>query len=215
MNTPATRTDAKPIVVVGVSGSPASAGALRWAAGEADRLRADFKVVLIWGLERRAFYAPPLSPEDHDRHQEGAVTRLAATVRAVLGQTPRANLTLEVAEGTPEQALVARSAGADLIVLGSASGLTAGRSIGPVIRACLSHAHCPVVVVGPEGAHSDDNERQDRALALVRDNREMQLAVATSTPRAAQAPAPMSGRGPAGGPARRHLVTADRTGDKR
>jgi hypothetical protein len=36
-------------------------------------------------------------------------------------------------------------------VLGSAAGLVSGRPIGPVIRACLSHAHCPVVVVGPEG----------------------------------------------------------------
>jgi len=50
----------------------------------------------------------------------------------------------------PERALVDSSAAADLLVLGSESGLTAGRSAGPVIRACLSRAYCPVVVISPE-----------------------------------------------------------------
>ncbi len=150
---------AKPTIVVGVSGSPASARALRWAADEADRLQARLKIVLIWGIEPRAYYAPAISADDYDRRQERAVSGLAATVRAVLGPQPSTAAT-EVVQGSPERVLAEQSAGADLLVLGSASGIVSGRSIGPVIRACLSRAHCPVVVVGPEGTgharHDDD-----------------------------------------------------------
>ena len=141
----------KPTIVVGVSGSPASALALRWAAAEADRLDAQLKIVLIWNIEPRAYYAPAITSDDYDRRQERAVSGLAATVRVVLGAAPPDALTV-VAQGIPERALVEHSLGADLLVLGEAAGVVSGRSIGPVVRACLSHAHCPVVVVGPEGA---------------------------------------------------------------
>ena len=144
----------RPTIVVGVNGSPASARALRWAADEAARLDAQLKIVLIWRIEPRAHYAPAVSPEDYDCRQEHAVSGLAATVRAVVRTTARDTLTTEVTQGVPERVLVDQSAGADLLVLGSASGLASGRAIGPVIRACLSHAHCPVVVVGPEGPNS-------------------------------------------------------------
>ena len=141
----------KPTIVVGVNGSSASARALRWAAGEADRMDAQLKIVLIWNVEPRAYYAPSISPGDHDRRQEHAVAMLEATMRAVLGSMPGTVITM-VTQGMPERALVEQSAGANLLVLGSASGVVSGRAIGPVIRECLRHAHCPVVVVGPEGA---------------------------------------------------------------
>ena len=154
---------AEPTIVVGVSGSPASARALSWAADESARLHSRLKIVLIWSLDQRAFYAPAINPDDLDRRQARAVAGLAATVRAVLGPEPPDGMTTEVAQGMAERALVDQSLGADLLVLGSASGLVSGRSIGPVIRACLSHAHCPVVVVGPEGPRSHDRPaRGDR-----------------------------------------------------
>jgi nucleotide-binding universal stress UspA family protein len=177
---------AEPMVVVGVSGSPASARALRWAAAEADRLETRLKIVLIWSIEPRANYAPAISPDDYDRRQERAVSGLAATVRAVLGSMPQDSLSTEVARGMPERDLVEQSRGADLLVLGSASGPVTRRSIGPVIRACLSHAHCPVVVVGPEGpsGHVRDGadhrqraaDHQDRASATTQDQRDLLLA---------------------------------------
>jgi nucleotide-binding universal stress UspA family protein len=141
-------------IVVGVHGSPASVRALRWAADEATRLDAQLKIVLIWRIEPRAHYAPAVSPEDYDRRQEHSVSGLAATVHAVAGTMPRDTVTTEVTQGVPERLLVEQSDGADLLVLGSAYGLGSGRAIGAVIRACLSHAHCPVVVVGPEGPNS-------------------------------------------------------------
>jgi nucleotide-binding universal stress UspA family protein len=53
----------------------------------------------------------------------------------------------ELTEGGAGRTLVDVSADADLLVLGS--GSPAAESVGPVIRACLSHAHCPVVIVRP------------------------------------------------------------------
>jgi nucleotide-binding universal stress UspA family protein len=140
-----------PTIVAGVSGSPASARALRWAADEAKRRHGRLKVVLAWRLQQRAFYAPAPAPQELAARQQRARDGLAATVRAVLGPELAAEASTEVTEGNPERALVDSSAGADLLVLGAASGQLAGRSLGPVVRTCLSRAHCPVVVVGPEG----------------------------------------------------------------
>jgi nucleotide-binding universal stress UspA family protein len=150
-----TGTDHRPTIVVGASGSPASDRALRWAADEAARLGARLKVVLIWSIESRAYYAPAISPDDYDRRQERATSGLASRVRVVLGSTSADAVTTEVAQGIPERALVEQSAAADLLVLGSASGIVGGRSIGPVVRTCLSHARCPVVVVGPEAVERE------------------------------------------------------------
>jgi nucleotide-binding universal stress UspA family protein len=140
-----------PIIVAGVSGSPASARALRWAADEAERRHGRLKVVFAWRTETRAFYAPSLAPQELAARKQRAQDGLAATVRAVLGPELAAQATTEVTEGNPERALVDSSAGADLLVLGIASGQLAGRPLGPVVRTCLSRAHCPVAVVGPEG----------------------------------------------------------------
>jgi nucleotide-binding universal stress UspA family protein len=141
----------KPIIVVGVSGSSASGAALRWAADEADRRHGQLRVVLIWSRERRALYAPAVGSLGPGTYQQRARQVLAAAIRAVLGPVQQANVIAEVVEGAAERVLVDLSAGADLLVLGSASGFVPERSIGPVVRTCLSHAHCPVVVVGPEG----------------------------------------------------------------
>jgi nucleotide-binding universal stress UspA family protein len=155
----------RPMIVVGASGSPASARALRWAASEAARLDARLKIVLVWRVDPRAYYAPAIGPDEYDRRQERAISGLAATVRAELGPHALETAITQVVQGMPERALVEESTGADLLVLGSASTAVTGRSIGAVIRACLSHAHCPVVVVGPEGQNTGPNSGQHRASA--------------------------------------------------
>jgi nucleotide-binding universal stress UspA family protein len=133
------------MIIVGVSGSPASAAALRWAENEAHRRHGELKVVRTWQPERRAAYASPPVRPDGRAGQEQARKELTDTVRAVLGPSPLPDTTTVVVEGTAERELVAESVGADLLVLGSGSRIT----IGPVVRTCLSHAHCPVVVVSP------------------------------------------------------------------
>ena len=173
-----------PTIVVGVSGTSASAGALRWAADETERRHGQLKAVLIWSAEHHAYYAPPLPPHDLARRERRAREELTAALLGVLGPGSHGNLTVAVAEGTAERALVEQSAGADLLVLGSASGRLADRSIGPVIRTCLSRAHCPVVVVGPEGPFSHGHATQsDGGTDAERGDQVRELAGAVLGPR--------------------------------
>jgi nucleotide-binding universal stress UspA family protein len=54
----------------------------------------------------------------------------------------------EVADGLAARVLLESCAGADMLVLGTAGDMPgAGWSPGPVIRACLRRAPCPVVVI--------------------------------------------------------------------
>jgi len=77
----------------------------------------------------------------------------------------------ELVEGAPERVLADASADADLLVLGSGSQSPVAhvdpqivdRPTGPVIRACLSHARCPVVIISPAMAARMGTRDQDPA----------------------------------------------------
>lgn len=137
-------------IVVGVSGSVASGAALSWAAEEARLRRATLHVVRVWDPARHAASyaavgATPTGEEEHAAARDG----LAAAMRAEFGPATPDGVTAELAEGVPERVLVDRSGDADLLVLGvTTSAWLAGRSAGPVVRACLARARCPVAVVG-------------------------------------------------------------------
>jgi nucleotide-binding universal stress UspA family protein len=139
----------EPRILVGVSGSQASLRALRWAAPEASKREARLDVVLAWQPRQDAYYAVGASNGDRTHCRDAAISKLAASLRSAFGARMLANLSAEAVEGTAEQVLSARSAGASLLVLGSTCPDVVGWSIGPVIRSCLSHAYCPVVAVGP------------------------------------------------------------------
>jgi nucleotide-binding universal stress UspA family protein len=130
-------------ILVGISGSPASRVALRWAADEAERRESRLEIILIWQREQRASYAQQ-DRRDSTECREDAWSVLTETVQRVLGSGPLRNATVEVVEGRTEQALVTASEDADLLVLGSGPAAVTG----PVVRTCLAEAHCPVVVVG-------------------------------------------------------------------
>lgn len=135
-------------IVVGVHDSAASRGALRWAAGEAALRGSRLQVIRAWEDEARktAPYASHFhQPGRQDNHRK-ASARLEETVRAVAGALPQVTVTVEVARGLPARVLIDRAAGAELLVVGSAAGVTAD-ALGPVARVCLRKAPCPVVVV--------------------------------------------------------------------
>ena len=142
--------DRQQLIVVGVSGSLASRAALSWAAAEARLRRARLHVVRAWDPVRHAApYAAVDATLTGEEKQTEARHGLAADLRAEFGLAMPDDVTSELAEGTPERVLVARSCGADLLVLGvTDSGWLDGRSAGPVVRACLARARCPVVVIG-------------------------------------------------------------------
>jgi nucleotide-binding universal stress UspA family protein len=154
-------------IVVGVNGSMASAAALGWAAEEAARLQAQLSVVRAWHPEQLAPYADPSGHPDAVQLRQDAERGLAAALLEAFGTETPASIVCEVAEGVAERVLADRSAGADLLVLGSTSVPTVvGRSIGPVIRSCLSRAHCPVVVIGPEGLARHHDIRADGSILV-------------------------------------------------
>jgi nucleotide-binding universal stress UspA family protein len=57
-----------------------------------------------------------------------------------------------VIEGHPAPALIEASRGADLFVLGSRGhGEFVGMLLGSVSEHCVTHAHCPVLVLRDQG----------------------------------------------------------------
>lgn len=133
-----------PRIVAGVHGTPASDAALDWAAREARLRRAKLHLVLARdpAVTRRAPYAHPAAPDSADAD---AVLLARASVRASR-TLPPGRVTTELADGLPARMLSDSAEGASLLVLGAApSGF-----LGPVARACLLQAPCPVVIVVPE-----------------------------------------------------------------
>jgi nucleotide-binding universal stress UspA family protein len=140
----------QPEIVVGVSGgSRASVAALRWAADEARRRHTRLSVICAWDHSLRpAPYAEVGKSHTDDRARAALRSGLATAMRIAFGRVPPADVDAELTEGVPERVLIDRSTVADLLVLGSACPPDAGGlPVGPVIRACLGRARCPVVVV--------------------------------------------------------------------
>lgn len=135
-------------IVAGVHGTPASDAALGWAAREARLRGAKLHLVLARdpAVARMAPYAHPADPASGDAEADADAEWLAwAAVRAAR-TLPRGRVTWELADGLPARILSDSAAGASLLVLGAApSGF-----LGPVARACLLRAPCPVVIVVPE-----------------------------------------------------------------
>ena len=157
-----TRADGKgmPRIVAGVHGTAASEAALDWAAREARLRRAQLHLVLARdpAVSSRAPYAHPApAPSDAD-----AVRLARAGVRAARILPPGRVIT-ELADGLPARVLADRAAGASLLVLGAAP---AG-FLGPVARACLLQAPCPVVIVVPAAALTARPPDRDRRRGVI------------------------------------------------
>jgi nucleotide-binding universal stress UspA family protein len=136
-------------IVVGVKRSAASLAALRWAAAEARLRHATLHVVHAWEpAARRASYAILGDSPAGGQERLRAKDNLAAIIRAAFGTEMPTGMTAEIAEGMAERVLVHHSREACLLVLGSAAeaGVT-GRPAGPVIRACMRSARCPLVII--------------------------------------------------------------------
>jgi nucleotide-binding universal stress UspA family protein len=144
-------TDAPRRIVVGVNGSQPSLAALRWAAGEARLREARLHVVYVWDHSQRrlAPYARLEGRLTPAQERRVARTRLTVAVRAAFGpNAPEETVTTELAEGLVARVLLERAADAELLVLGASGPRShAGSAAGPVARACLGQALCPVVVV--------------------------------------------------------------------
>lgn len=177
-------TGARPRIVVGVDGSPGSRGALAHALLAAVRRGADVEVVSSYVIEAGYFGGAPLDLPDDDAIGHDLQTRVSAMVAEVLDELSESfgpgirdvDVRLLVARTLPAHALIERSEGAALLVVGS-RGRGAMRSalLGSVALHCATHAHCPVLVVHPTAPGTrptgrvvvgmDDSEGAKAALA--------------------------------------------------
>lgn len=154
-------------LVVGVDGSPESVAALRWACREASLRGAEVHAVHVREelCHSLASYAvPPPPAADAPDEAPVDIDALARSVQA--DHAPGVPVRVEIVDGLAARVLLDRCAGADMLVLGTSSDVPgAGRSAGPVIRACLRRAPCPVVVISaaqdplPRGEFADAGVR--------------------------------------------------------
>ena len=148
-------------IVVGVDGSAAAAAAVRWAVREARLRRTAVHLVCACDSEARlrAPYASWSWLTREDERYATAAAVLAAAAKLARPYLPPERLTTELAHEPPARALLDRTADAEMLVLGT-TRLDCGagqpsRAMGPVARACLRSAHCPVVVVAPDDLPPD------------------------------------------------------------
>jgi nucleotide-binding universal stress UspA family protein len=145
-------------IVVGVDGSVESVAALRWACREASLRGAEVHAVHVREEHCRnlASYAVPALPDEDDISND--IDDIVRTVQA------GAQVRVEEADGLAARVLLDRCAGADMLVLGTSGDVPGGmRSAGPVIRACLRRAPCPVVVIS--AAQDPMQHREPAALS--------------------------------------------------
>jgi nucleotide-binding universal stress UspA family protein len=132
-------------IVVGVDGSAESVAALRWACHEAPIRGAEVHAVHVREemCHSVASYAvPPAVPGPDDF----SIDEMVQSVQD--DQAPDVQIWVEEPDGLAARVLLDRCDGADMLILGTSSDAPGGgRSAGPVIRACLRRAPCPVVII--------------------------------------------------------------------
>ena len=131
-------------IIVGVDGFAESAVALRWACREAALRSAEVHAVHVREAPCYSMASYAVLAQDHPGEVDVDIMWRSVLPDLAAGVLVRT----EVADGLTARVLLERCEGADMLVLGTAGDLPgAGRSAGPVIRACLRCAPCPVVVI--------------------------------------------------------------------
>ena len=130
-------------IVVGIDGSGPSLAAMEWAARQAEFTGSALETVIVWQVAMSYGSAMPVA-------DPGAEARkvLDSAVGDLQKAHPQVEIRSSVVEGIPAQVLVEASNDADLLVVGSRGhGEVAGLLIGSVSEHCVTHAHCPVLVM--------------------------------------------------------------------
>jgi len=134
-------------VVVGVDGSESSKAALAWAIRQARLTGAVVLAVTAWAFPDEYGYPVIMPTLDWKRLATQVVT--AAISEVGQGDVP---VRYEVVRGNAARALIAASAGADLLVVGTRGhGGLVEALLGSTGQHCVRYATCPVVVVRDAG----------------------------------------------------------------
>ncbi|MGD0944860.1 MAG: universal stress protein [Acidimicrobiales bacterium] len=138
-----------PLIVVGVDGSPASAGALEVAVEEARLRRARLHVIYAYP----AMASPLTGSTGHDYYEQTEHEAREVLQHVAAAGPPTEGLDVEWlgVPGNPAEVLIEASRGASLLVVGSRGrGGFLGLLMGSVSSQCAHHAHCPVLIVREE-----------------------------------------------------------------
>jgi nucleotide-binding universal stress UspA family protein len=137
-------------IVVGLDDTPTARAALRWAARQARFTGATVHAVHVidWPIGIEAFGSIEVG-EDGLLPEEKVSAPYRRGIRRVFEEaSPEPGWQLQFAEGDAGPVLVAESADADLLVIGTRTNPDwTGDVSGPVAHHCLSHMTCPVVAV--------------------------------------------------------------------
>jgi nucleotide-binding universal stress UspA family protein len=138
-------------VVVGVDGSPAAAAALEWAADEAERRSVPLVIAYAGHLAHRDALAEDTA---HSAMRDICAygKELIEDAMATAVENRRlVDVRTELREMGPAEMLIELSRTAAVLVVGRGSeGPIARFVFGSVTQRVAEHAHCPVVVVGPD-----------------------------------------------------------------
>lgn len=137
-------------MVVGIDGSPASAAALLAALAAAARSDTEVDIVAAYddGFAWVSSAVAPPTADELRRTAEAGAERMLTEVRAAAVDLdlPEVPVQLHVVAGRPGDVLVARGAGASLLVVGShGAGQLRGLVLGLVALHCALQAPCPVL----------------------------------------------------------------------
>ena len=140
-----------PGVVVGVDGSEQSRKALEWAAREAGVHAWPLTVLAVNEVASNYWTGSPESyPADQpatEAVRQGAEDAVQKAMGQIGGPAP-ASVTVRAVSGLAARELVAASADADLVVVGSRGGGGFAKLVlGSVPSQVVAHAECPVVVI--------------------------------------------------------------------
>jgi len=140
-----------PGILVGIDGSDHSRKALEWAVHEAGVRGTSLTVLAVHQVAANHWTGNPETyPSDApetDMVRQAAEDAVQKAVSQVGGPAP-ASVTVRAVTGVAAHELVAASADADLVVVGSRGGGGFGRMVlGSVSHQVASHAQSPVVVI--------------------------------------------------------------------
>lgn len=139
-------------IVVGVDRSPGSAGALSWAIEQARYRGWTIEAVEAgrdpYGGDMSLEFASPHFRRERRDTIESARERLTRFVDRVVGTDPLVEIRSLLVDGDPAATLYARSADADLLVVGShGRRALAHLMLGSVSSRCARHSHCSVAII--------------------------------------------------------------------
>jgi nucleotide-binding universal stress UspA family protein len=135
-------------VVVGVDGTPGSAGALRYAAAEAERRDAPLRLVHVLPVTAPVWPGVPMTAIAGTELREVAGSILDGAREAVSVLAPGLDVSTRLSAGSRSGALVEASQDAQVVVVGRETQHGVDRIlVGAVTAAVAAHAPCEVAVV--------------------------------------------------------------------